>query len=161
MGSLGGTWTAVEVRVGSAAVLGYAYGLCGPMGERILAISGRGGSSKYLKHDKKRPTNQDQKAKKKMSFLGGTWTADEVRVRSAAVLGCAYGLCGPMGERIRTISVRGGSPKYLKRDKKTTTNLGKKKTENKLTPWAMYRVICERLQIDIAPIISPIGPLAS
>ena len=60
-----------------------------------------------------------------MSSLGGTWTADKARVGSAAVLDYAYGLCGPMGERIRTISGRGGSPKYLKRDNKTT----KKKSE--------------------------------
>ena len=65
MSSLRGTWTAVEVRIRSAAVLRYAYGLCGPMGERILAVSGRGGASKYLKHDKKRATNQEPKSKEK------------------------------------------------------------------------------------------------
>ena len=65
MSFLGGTWTADEVRVRSAAVLGCAYGLCGPMGEGILAVSGRGGASKYLKHDKKRATNQEPKSKEK------------------------------------------------------------------------------------------------
>ena len=39
-----GTWTAHEVGVGSSAILGYASGSGGPMGERISAISGRGGS---------------------------------------------------------------------------------------------------------------------
>ena len=77
---------------------------------------------------RKGPQIRSQKAKKKMSSLGGTWTADKARVRSAAVLDYAYGLCGPMGERIRTISGRGGSPKYLKRDNKTT----KKKRVRKL-----------------------------
>ena len=40
----------------------------------------------------------------------GTWTADEVGVRSSVDLGYTYRSCGPVGERIRTISGRGGSP---------------------------------------------------
>ena len=67
--------------------------------------------------NKKRPKKQGgRSAKNKMISFGGTWTADEVREGSSVVLVYAYVSCGPMDERIRTISGRGGSPKYLKRE---------------------------------------------
>ena len=43
-----GTWTPHEVGVGSSAIMGYASGSGGPMGERISAISGRKGSLEYF-----------------------------------------------------------------------------------------------------------------